>query len=302
MNSWVKMIMGLPVAIHLPATGPGTPAPPQVEQAFAHLQRADEVFSPHRADSVLNRHLRGEVLLPEAPPEFAQVLALCARATVRTDGAFDARASGTLDPSGAVKGWAAQGAAARLAARWPDYQLNAGGDVALGSSESPWQIGIEHPTDSTGLLAVLSIGNGAVATSGTAHRGAHILDPARGRAASGLVQATVVGPDLTWADIWATALCARGTRLLDPRDTLLARLEADGYQAMFVTEDADLYRTTNFTGVIGQPSDAWQSAPARGDFRGPDDPRPAKSAPRRLRELGAMDGASDEAGRGRTPP
>ncbi|MBI4939670.1 MAG: FAD:protein FMN transferase, partial [Actinobacteria bacterium] len=47
-------------------------------------------------------------------------------------------------------------------------------------------------------------------TSGTAARGAHIVDPATGAAPSGLLSATVVGPSLTWADVYATAAFVRG--------------------------------------------------------------------------------------------
>ena len=40
-----------------------------------------------------------------------------------------------------------------------------------------------------------------MATSGTAERGAHIVDPRTGRSAvTDLVAVTVVGPRLTWAD------------------------------------------------------------------------------------------------------
>ena len=41
--------------------------------------------------------------------------------------------------------------------------------------------------------------------SGTAARGAHLLDPATGGTPSALLSATVVGPSLTWADVYATA-------------------------------------------------------------------------------------------------
>jgi len=51
---------------------------------------------------------------------------------------------------------------------------------------------------------------GAVATSGTAARGAHIVDPATGAAPTGLLSATVVGESLTWADVYATAAFVRG--------------------------------------------------------------------------------------------
>ena len=51
---------------------------------------------------------------------------------------------------------------------------------------------------------------GAVATSGTAHRGAHIVDARTGRPPLGVASVTVVGLSLTAVDIDATAAYALG--------------------------------------------------------------------------------------------
>ena len=51
---------------------------------------------------------------------------------------------------------------------------------------------------------------GAVATSGTAHRGRHLVDARTGRAPGGVASVTVVAGSLTWADIDATAAYAQG--------------------------------------------------------------------------------------------
>ena len=50
----------------------------------------------------------------------------------------------------------------------------------------------------------------AVATSGTAARGSHLLDPSTGRAVTDLLSVTVTGPSLLWADVPATAAFAAG--------------------------------------------------------------------------------------------
>ena len=47
---------------------------------------------------------------------------------------------------------------------------------------------------------------GDAATSGNAARGAHIADPRSGRPVRRDGSATVWGPSLVWADVWATAL------------------------------------------------------------------------------------------------
>ena len=95
-------------------------------------------------------------------------------------GAFDVWAAGTaltggLDPSGVVKGWAVQRAAARFDhLDDTDFCLSAGGDlvcVTRQRSTEPWQIGIEDPHDPSRLIALVPVANGAVATSGLVHRG-----------------------------------------------------------------------------------------------------------------------------------
>jgi thiamine biosynthesis lipoprotein len=57
---------------------------------------------------------------------------------------------------------------------------------------------------------VVEIDGGAVATSGTAERGPHVIDPHSGRAALELASVTVIGADLTRADAYATAALAMG--------------------------------------------------------------------------------------------
>ena len=75
---------------------------------------------------------------------------------------------------------------------------------------APWRIGIEDPHDPSRLVAVVPVHTGAVATSGAAHRGAHIVDARTGRAPRGVASVTVVGASLTAVDIDATAAFALG--------------------------------------------------------------------------------------------
>jgi len=60
------------------------------------------------------------------------------------------------------------------------------------------------------VLAVVPVLSGAVATSGTAHRGSHLVDARTGRAPAGVASVTVVAGSLTCADIDATAAYAHG--------------------------------------------------------------------------------------------
>ena len=56
----------------------------------------------------------------------------------------------------------------------------------------------------------MPVRTGAVAPSGTARRGAHLVDARSGRPPSGLASVTVVGRSLTAVDIDATAAFALG--------------------------------------------------------------------------------------------
>jgi FAD:protein FMN transferase len=115
-----------------------------------------------------------------------------------------------------VKGWAVQRAAAAFdGLDGTDFCLSAGGDMVCRTRQpdSPgWRIGIEDPHEPGRIVAVIPVRNGAVATSGLAHRGAHIEDPRTGVTPTVLSSVTVVGDDLTWVDIEATAAFVLGDR------------------------------------------------------------------------------------------
>ncbi|MEU9353849.1 FAD:protein FMN transferase [Streptomyces griseoloalbus] len=191
-----------------------------LEEAVAGLHRVDEVFSTYREDSQISRLARGELTVGECDLEVAEVLELAAEAERISDGWFSPRHRGRLDPTGIVKGWATERAARRLAAAGATgVSVNGGGDVqVLGAPGAgrPWRVGVSDPLRPGGLAAVVSAAGAeelAVATSGTAERGDHIVDPRTGRSAvTDLVAVTVVAPRLTWADCWATAAFAMGSR------------------------------------------------------------------------------------------
>jgi thiamine biosynthesis lipoprotein len=95
-----------------------------------------------------------------------------------------------------------------------------------------WRVGIEDATDPTRVRAVVPLRSGAVATSGLAHRGAHVVDARTGLAPTRLASVTVLGPDLTRADVEATtalAMDADAPTWLARRAGLTAYLQwADG--------------------------------------------------------------------------
>lgn len=221
------------------------------EAAFALLRHADEVFSPFKPDSPISRIRDGRLALADlgAHPdgaEIREILAVCAALKAQSGGAFDAWAVGDppgFDPCGAVKGWAAERASVVLAAEGVDaHVLGAGGDVRVrGTLErAGWHVGITDPHRPGRLLAAAELTGGAVATSGLAERGSHIWDPLHGRPAGELVQVTVIGPSLTWADGYATAAMALGEQAYAWLSGLARRT---GYQALTVDAGTGVWWT-----------------------------------------------------------
>jgi FAD:protein FMN transferase len=233
------------------AVGTRSPAPmTALQAAIASLHDADDVFSTWKADSPMSRLRRAEIRLEQAPREVAEVLALCENARDASGGWFDPwRLPGGVDPTGLVKGWAAQRALGVLQrAGVPGAMVNAGGDIAVFGEPGPgrpWRIGIRDPRTRDGLLCVVAVrGPGAVATSGTYERGAHIVDPLTGRPATSVLSATVAGPDLSLADALANALVASDGRALEQ----IVRLP--GYSALVVARDFSMRATSGFPGLL----------------------------------------------------
>ncbi|WP_081861655.1 FAD:protein FMN transferase [Cellulomonas sp. HZM] len=208
----IETVMGLPVSMDV--RDERTPAlDAALDRAFAVLHDAEARFSAWHGGSELSRLRRGEVREPS--PDMREVLQIARSARARSGGVFDVRSpEGVLDTDGVVKGWAAQRAADVLvAAGVRDFCLNAGGDTVVhGEPEPgrPWRVGVRDPWDPTTTVAVLSVRDGAVATSGTYERGAHVWDGRTGSRHLELVAATVVARDLCTADVLATTVLAMG--------------------------------------------------------------------------------------------
>jgi FAD:protein FMN transferase len=176
------------------------------------LRHVDAVFSPYRPQSQISRLAAGTLRLSACSPEVWEVHRLCDEARHRTHGWFDAGFAGGFDPTGLVKGWAVERAAAMLRSAGADAVcVNGGGDVQVHGG--PWRIGVTDPLRPGNLVtAVDAHGDLAVATSGPAERGAHILDPrTRHPVEQVFASVTVVCRGLTDADVLATAACAMGT-------------------------------------------------------------------------------------------
>jgi FAD:protein FMN transferase len=234
----VEHCMGTVFSIDVRDPGAWTEA---IADVVGWLHHVDAVFSTYRPGSDISRLRRRELRPADADPDVAVVLDLCARVQSETGGHFSALAGGRIDPTGLVKGWAVEAASRRLRGHGSvNHAVNGGGDVQLAGEPEPgreWTVGIADPHDRTRVLTTVSGTDFAVATSGTAERGAHLTDPFTGRPVTHLASATVTGPSLTRADAYATAAFVLGRAALDWIDTV------PGYAALLVAPDGTLTRS-----------------------------------------------------------
>ena len=277
-------VMGTVVSFDVPAAAV---ADGSLEAALRWLHWVDRIFSPYRPDSDVSLLAAAEVTVDGCAPEVAEVISACTAVRLCSGGYFTAAPAGVFDPSGYVKGWSVERAAAILsAAGSTNHLVNGGGDVqcaggrprsglaaapgwrgspgpaepsapsgssassgspwaTASSGEEPWRVGIADPFHRGGLALVVEAAGSAVATSGIAERGPHIIDPHRGRPAAGLASLTVVGPSLALADAYATAAFAMGpARARDWTESL------PGYEAYAITEHGDTWQTPGFAAHV----------------------------------------------------
>jgi len=251
----VEHIMGMPIVVDLRDGDPDTDT--VLEKLFEWFGWVDTTFSTYKEDSEISRLNSGELALEHAHPDVSWVLARCEELRLETNGYFDVRAasSDALDPSGLVKGWAVDLAAAILdTAGLRNYAINAGGDIRLRGRAIPsgaWRVGIQHPLQHDKVAKVIEATDLAVATSAQYARGRHLLDPHTHRAPRGILSVTITGPDLATADAYATAAFAMGkTRAIH----WTARLR--GYQALTILTDGRVLSTPGFPSVSGMTQPA----------------------------------------------
>ncbi len=252
----VEQVMGMAVSVDIRDVGASSSA---VDAVVEWLHHVDDTFSTYKLESPISALGRGDLSFDSLSEEVRDVLRLCEQLRVETDGIFDAFAvpapnGTTLDPSGLVKGWSIEQAATILEQHGcHNFCINAGGDIALrGVPEvgQSWLIGIRHPDDANALAAVVE-GSGrlAIATSASYERGAHIIDPRTGMPTTDLASATVVGPDLTWADGYATTIYVMG---LDGLEWIEQR---HGYEAYLISRDNTTHWTSGFDRYRHLPSE-----------------------------------------------
>ncbi|SFR68343.1 thiamine biosynthesis lipoprotein [Microbacterium azadirachtae] len=227
------------------------------DAALDELHRLDALFSPFRSGSEISQLRDGGLRLEEADPLVREVFDACTLLAAASGGRFDAARQGWFDPTGYVKGWAVERAAAHLTPLLAEEGivaagLSAGGDMQLHTAPGAdwtWNVGIVDARRPGALRARLPLRDGAVASSGPGERGAHIVDPRTGAPIADAATATVLAARLSDADAWATIAVVAGF------DDLSWLRRAPDTSGMLQTPDGRIRRWTH--GVeVGPSADA----------------------------------------------
>lgn len=231
--------MGMPASVEIADKGADEQAAGMV---FAYWEKMERIFSIFRRNSEIERINRGELEAARASAEVREVLELCEQTWRETDGYFDVRFSGKLDPSGLVKGWAIYRAAEQLRQQgYSNFCAEIGGDAELrgrnGQGE-PWAVGVKNPFSGHRIVQKVWLQDRGVATSGTYARGAHIFNPIENRPAEEVLSLTVIGPNVYEADRLATpafAMGQRGLKWLEEREGVEGLLIDKGGREVFTS-------------------------------------------------------------------
>ena len=205
----------------------------RIADAVAELRAIDLTYGPLRP-AAWCPCCGGARSAPDAYPPLADLVDRCDAMRAATDGWFDAWAApGGFDPSGLVKGWAVERAAARVrAAGITDYAVaqrwrpdGTGARTArrsvAGGGAPPVRRAPQATAAGDDLRCDRHLGRDRPARSRRR--------PAHRRPVDRVAAATVTGPDLAVADAYATALYAAGPAGLDWFPT------AEGYRGALAT-------------------------------------------------------------------
>ena len=234
--------------------------PGELVQVLGHglevAARSGGAFDPSAAPLV-DLYRRSFQATGSPPPESEVALALARVGFARVrleEGRISLGESGmSLTLDGIAKGFVVDRVVALLRDGGMEHVLvDAGGDlVAAGEGPEglPWEIGIRHPRDPRGRLALLRTQGGGVATSGDYvhsytedHRFHAIVDPRTGNPSTSAASVTVRAPTAMEADALATT-----AMVLAPPDALRLLGEA-GADGIVVTKEGGEFRTPGFDG------------------------------------------------------
>jgi thiamine biosynthesis lipoprotein len=215
----------------------------------ALFEEWEDAFSLFRPDSELARVNRSEARVLSTSPLFARTLDVALEVAEETDGLVDptlcgrwreVRAAGcallrppglTLDLNGVVKSLAVDAAAGLIGG---EGFVSAGGDLA---ARGPVDVALPHG----GAIRVVE---GGLATSGTASRGRHLIDPRTGASSdSPWEQVTASGASCLAADVAAKVAFLLG-------EDGPAWLDERGIPGRFVSLDGVIIENSSWAGAL----------------------------------------------------
>lgn len=132
--------------------------------------------------------------------------------------------------------------------------INLGGNiVCIGpkSDASDYKIGIRDPFNTSSILGSVGVPEGSIVTSGVYERFItyqntryhHVLDPSTGYPSnSGLVSATIIGPDSAKCDALSTACLVLGKE-----DALSLIENSDDYECILITTEKEVITSTGLS-------------------------------------------------------
>lgn len=189
--------------------------------ALDRIASLETIFSSYNPASVLMQWQGTQAL----PDELVAVLDTAEEWRIQTGGAF---APGVTHPNACweklsqntyrrldvpaftlnaiAKGAIVDDAAMLIEQTFPEISLivvNIGGDLCVRGAK-PVRAGVQSSDDSASPLTVIGLCNQAIATSGTARRGLHIIDPRTAQATTHSPIVSVVAPTAQLADILST--------------------------------------------------------------------------------------------------
>jgi thiamine biosynthesis lipoprotein len=205
--------MGMPISVEV---SDNHVTEKDFELVYAYFAAVDERFSTYKPESEITKINSGEISLENFSDQMKEIFTLAEQTKKQTNGFFDIKHNGIIDPSGIVKGWAIYNAAKLLAQNgFQNFYVEAGGDIqvrGLNHQSQPWSVGIRNPFNQSEIVKSVELGNNqGMATSGNYIRGDHIYNPKdRGQLAEDIVSLTVIAENIYEADRFATAAFAMG--------------------------------------------------------------------------------------------
>jgi thiamine biosynthesis lipoprotein len=237
-----RILMGMPVTVEVV----DAEATEEVlDTVFSYFEYVDEKFSTYKDNSEISQINRHAITPEQSSDDMRTVFALAEQTRQETNGYFDILHDGMYDPSGIVKGWAIYHAAEILRQKgFKNFYVDAGGDIeAVGKNclNQNWRVGIRNPFNPSEMVKVLSVTNCGVATSGTYVRGQHIYNPRDDvQPIADIVSLTVIGPNISDADRFATAAFAMG------REGILFIESLEGYEGYMIDQHGQATLTCGF--------------------------------------------------------